>query len=71
VKLAIDWKALGLDPERAVLYAPPIAGMQAEKLWKPGECIPIAPKQGWFLILDEVTRSVGGGAPSTKTAPQK
>ena len=53
VKLNIDWKALGLNPERATLSAPPIAGMQTEKAWKPGESIPVAPKRGWFLVLDE------------------
>jgi hypothetical protein len=58
VKLAIDWKALGLDPARAALYAPAIAGMQAEQLWKPGVPIPVAPGRGWFLVLDEQARTV-------------
>ncbi len=57
VKLSIDWDALGFDPARAALYAPPIAGMQTERLWKPGELVPVAPKRGWFLVLDEVRRS--------------
>ena len=56
VKLDIDWKALGLDPARATLYAPAIAGMQPEKRWRPGEPIPVAPKRGWFLVLDPVAR---------------
>ena len=36
VKLHIDWPALGLDP-RATRYAPPIAGMQTERVWKSDE----------------------------------
>ena len=58
VNLTIDWGALGLDPGKAFLYAPAIAGMQTEHLWKPGESIPVAPKRGWFLVLDEVPRKV-------------
>lgn len=58
VKLAIDWKALGLDPGRAALYAPAIDGMQVEQLWQPGAPIPVAPGHGWFLVLDETARSV-------------
>ena len=56
IKLTIDWKALGLDPARTALYAPAIAGMQPEKRWKPGEPIPVAPKRGWFLVLDQEPR---------------
>jgi hypothetical protein len=58
VKLRIDWAALGLDPARAALYAPAIAGMQTQNRWQPGEAIPVAPKRGWFLVLDEVPRHV-------------
>lgn len=56
--LAIDWEALGLDPARARLYAPPIAGMQSEASFAPGEKIPVEPLRGWFLVLDEIPRSV-------------
>jgi len=63
VKLTIAWKALGLDPAHATLYAPPIAGMQTERLWRPGEPIPVAPKQGWFLVLDAVARAIPGSPP--------
>jgi hypothetical protein len=68
VKLNIDWKALGLDPARATLYAPPIAGMQTENVWKPGEPIPVAPKRGWFLVLDEVTRTGLRASPAAAAA---
>jgi hypothetical protein len=58
VKLAIDWKALGLDPARAAIHAPSIAGMQAEQVWKPDAPIAVAPGRGWFLVLDEKARTV-------------
>lgn len=63
VRLAIDWKALGLNPARATLYAPPIAKMQTEKLWNPAEPIPVAPQRGWFLVLDEAERRPAGNSP--------
>ena len=31
----VDWKALGLNPDKAMLYAPPIPGFQSESAWKP------------------------------------
>ena len=62
VKLSFDWKTLGQDPARAAIYAPAIAGMQTENQWKPGEAIPVAPKRGWFLVLDEVPRKVAPAA---------
>ena len=58
VSLTVDWKALGLDPAKASFYAPAIAGMQTEHLWKPGEPIPVAPRRGWFLVVDETPRNV-------------
>jgi hypothetical protein len=54
VNLHINWPALGFDPARARLYAPPIPNMQTERRWKPGEPISVAPGRGWFLVLDEV-----------------
>ena len=54
----VDWKALGLDPAKATLYAPPIAGFQSEALWKPGEALLVDPGRGWFLVLDETPRRV-------------
>jgi Family of unknown function (DUF6067) len=69
--LRTDLKALGLDPARAVLYAPPIAGMQTEMQWKPGELIPVAPKRGWFLVLDEVRRQVAPATPAPDSVQKK
>jgi len=71
VSLNIDWRSLGLDPARAGLYAPPIAGMQTEKLWKPGESIPVAPKRGWFLVLDEARRQVAPATPAPDSMQKK
>jgi len=50
---SIDWEALGLDPEKATLYAPPILDFQPETTWKPGESMAIAPGRGWLLVLAE------------------
>jgi hypothetical protein len=56
VSLTIDWPALGLDPERSRLYAPSLAGFQAEAAWKPGAPLPVDPGCGLFLVLDETPR---------------
>jgi hypothetical protein len=53
VNLAIDWKSLGLDPERTMIRAPAIPGIQPQQTWKPNETISVAPKKGWFLVLKE------------------
>jgi len=52
VKLSVDWKALGLDPARTTLFAPPITGMQTEQRLKPGDPVPVAPKRGLFCVFD-------------------
>ncbi len=56
--LTIDWKALGLDSDKANLYAPAIQNLQAEDLFAPDEPLPIDPGQGWMLILDETPRKL-------------
>ena len=53
VHLNIDWKALGLDPAKAVLYAPRSLGFQKAQQWKPTDAITVAPARGWLIILDE------------------
>jgi hypothetical protein len=58
VKLAIDWRALGLDPARAALYAPAMSRVQPAALFRPEEQIPVAPARGWLLILDEAKHDV-------------
>ena len=53
VNLAIDWKSLGLDLDRTIIRAPAIPGIQPQQTWKPNEKITVAPKKGWFLVLEE------------------
>lgn len=51
VRLAIDWKALGLDPKTAVLRAPAIDKFQDAAEFKPGDPVRVEPGQGWLLVL--------------------
>jgi hypothetical protein len=51
VHLQVDWEALGMDPDRAVFYAPPLKGFQDEASFRPGQALPIEPGRGWLLIL--------------------
>ena len=51
VRLAIDWKKLGLDPKRAVLSAPAIDKFQEAAEFKPGGAIRVEPGKGWLLVL--------------------
>ena len=46
-------QALGLDPARAHLYAPEVSDYQPAALFSPGDAIPIQPRRGWMLIVDE------------------
>ncbi len=52
-RLEVDWKALGLDPKKALLYAPAIQDFQEEATFKPTSKILIEPGKGWLLILSE------------------
>jgi hypothetical protein len=52
-RLSIDWQALGLDPKKAKISAPPIEGFQKAAAFKPSSEIPLEPGKGWLLILDE------------------
>jgi hypothetical protein len=51
VRLAIDWKALGLDPAKARLTAPEIAEFQEGRTFDAAGPIPIEPGKGWLLVL--------------------
>lgn len=53
VRLALDYPALGLVPEKASLYAPPIGGFQAEARFKPGDDLPVEPGKGWLLLVSQ------------------
>jgi hypothetical protein len=51
VKLAVDWKKLGLDPKKAILLAPAIDKFQAGTEFKPGDPIRVEPGKGLLLLL--------------------
>ena len=51
VRLAFDWQALGLDPGRAVLTAPEVAGFQARARFYPSDPIPVPKGKGWLLYV--------------------
>jgi hypothetical protein len=51
VKLAIDWKALGLDPAKARIEAPAIDKFQDARTFKADEPIPVEPGKGWLLLV--------------------
>ncbi len=51
VRLAIDWKKLGLDPTKAAFRAPAIERFQEAAEFKPGDPIRVEPGKGWLLIL--------------------
>jgi len=53
VRLMIDWKALGLNPDKVKLIAPPIERFQPEAIFSPGDSIPVEPGKGWILITKE------------------
>jgi hypothetical protein len=53
VRLAIDWKKLGIDPKTAILRAPAIDKFQDAAEFRPGDPIRVEPGQGRLLILTE------------------
>ncbi len=52
VKLAIDWTALGLDPSKAKIAAPPVEGFQPAAAFRLDEAIPVDPAKGWLLVVE-------------------
>jgi Glycoside hydrolase 123, N-terminal domain len=56
VRLAVDWKALGLDPAAARLRAPAIERFQEQASFSPGEPIRVEPGRGFLLVLDASAR---------------
>jgi hypothetical protein len=53
VRLAIDWKALGLDPKTAVLRAPAIDKFQPAAEFRPADAVRVEPGKGWLLVLGD------------------
>ncbi len=58
VELDIDWKALGLDPKKATLWAPKIPRFQSEVVFAADCAIQTNPGKGWLLIVDETPREI-------------
>jgi hypothetical protein len=57
-RLSIDWKALGLDPQKAHLFAPAIESFQRAALFSPDDPIPVYPARGWLLVIDQQQHDV-------------
>lgn len=53
VRLSVDWKALGMDPSKAVLRAPAVRGVQEAADFAPNAAIPVGRLKGWMLVLEE------------------
>ncbi|MBE0556829.1 MAG: hypothetical protein IH628_06305, partial [Proteobacteria bacterium] len=53
VRLEIDWKALGMDPDQATVFAPAVKDFQVERRFTPGERIPVDPGKGWLLVVSQ------------------
>jgi hypothetical protein len=53
VRLAVDWKSLGLDPKKARLRAPGIEKFQPAAEFRPGDPLRIEPGKGWLLVLGD------------------
>jgi len=51
IRLNIDWQALGIDPEKAGLYAPAVPEFQTAAKFSASDEIPVEPGKGWLLIL--------------------
>ncbi len=51
-RLAIDFKALGIDPGKARLRSIAVEGIQPDAIFKPTDAIPIGPGHSWQLILE-------------------
>jgi hypothetical protein len=52
VRLAIDWKALGLDPARVRLRAPAIDQFQDARSWRVSDPITVPGGKGLLLLVE-------------------
>ena len=53
VKLSIDWKALGISPDKAKLSAIEAKDFQPAATFSPEQKIPVEPGKGWMLVIEE------------------
>lgn len=51
--LDVDWKKLGIDPAKAVIRAPVVSGLQAEKTFNIQDKISVEKGKGWLLLIRE------------------
>lgn len=51
IKLVIDWKALGIDKDKAIITAPEIKDFQPAATFKDGADIKVSAGKGWLLII--------------------
>jgi hypothetical protein len=51
IALDLDWEALGIEEEKARIYAPAIPDFQEQSSFLPGEKISVEPGKGWLLIV--------------------
>ena len=61
VRLAINWRALGLDSTRVRIDAPEIPGFQPARSFAVGEPVPVPNGRGWLLIVKPLTGGSGSG----------
>jgi hypothetical protein len=52
VRLAIDWRALGIDPAAATLRAPEVRDFQPAARFSPTDAIGVPKDKGWLLIIE-------------------
>jgi hypothetical protein len=53
ITLSIDFKRAGLNPDKIQITAPAIDKFQPERTFGKNEAIPVEPKKGWLLIVEE------------------
>lgn len=53
VDLEIDWEALGMDKDAAVISAPAIPDFQEAATFKVGQPLPVKAGRGWLLLIEE------------------
>jgi hypothetical protein len=51
VQLNIDWTALGLDPAKATITAPEVAGLQSGKTFAANQKFRVAKNKGMLLVI--------------------
>jgi hypothetical protein len=53
VHLRVDWRALGIDPQKARVTASAIDKFQEAASFAVTDAIPIEPARGWLLVIEE------------------